>query len=138
LLTVIESGKLIGVDGLIATAFQPEFVIITDCELSGKVPSDHNDAWSQLPLVGFIQEFTCAKTGVDVNAITDATKYTARAIPAIRHIGVRIVVNLLIGRPRWNTSNACTSEEYAPEEKGFSPDQQLMTDRFGASAAHAE
>src|SRR5437868_96637 len=53
--TVIESGKLVGVDGLMATAFQPEFVISTDCELPGKTPSDHDDAWSQLPLVGFIQ-----------------------------------------------------------------------------------
>ena len=47
-----------GVDGLMATAFHPEFVIITDWELPGKAPSDQFDAWSQLPLDGFIQEFT--------------------------------------------------------------------------------
>src|ERR1041385_1483777 len=58
LLTVIESGKLVGVEALMATAFQPEFVIITDCELLGKTASDQFDAWSQSLLVGFIQEFT--------------------------------------------------------------------------------
>ena len=38
--TVMEPGKLIGVDALMATAFQPEFVIMTDCELLGRTPSD--------------------------------------------------------------------------------------------------
>src|SRR6266536_1292205 len=58
LVTVIESGKLLGVEALMATAFQPELVIITDCELPGKAPSDQFDAWSQLPLAGFVQLLT--------------------------------------------------------------------------------
>src|SRR3954471_9086700 len=66
-LTVIEPGKLTGVDGLIATPFQPVFVINTDCELLGKAPSDHDDGLSQFPLAGFIHELTCAKTEVEVN-----------------------------------------------------------------------
>jgi hypothetical protein len=82
----MESGKLIGVDGLMATAFQPELVIITDCELPGKTPSDHDDASSQLPLAGFIQEFTCAETEIEVKAMTDATKHNARPIPVVRQI----------------------------------------------------
>jgi hypothetical protein len=49
---------LTGVEGLMATAFQQELVIWTDCELLGRTPSDQEDAWSQLPLVGLIQEFT--------------------------------------------------------------------------------
>jgi hypothetical protein len=73
-----------------ATAFQLEFVIITDCELPGKTPSDHDDVLSQLPLAGFIQEFICAKAEVEVNASTDATMHTARPIAAVRQIGVRI------------------------------------------------
>jgi len=52
----MEPGELIGVEGLIPTALNPEFVIMTDCELFGKTPSDHDDALSQLPLVGLIQE----------------------------------------------------------------------------------
>jgi hypothetical protein len=95
LLTVIEAGKFTGVDGLMATAFQPELVIITDCELPGKTPSDHDDASSQLPLVGGIQEFTCAETEVEFNAITDATKHNARPIAAVRPVEVRIEVTPL-------------------------------------------
>jgi hypothetical protein len=77
---------LIGVEGLIATAFQPALVIIIDCELPGKTPSDHDDASSQAPLAGLIQEFTCAETEVKVSAIiVDATKPGARPIPAVRH-----------------------------------------------------
>jgi hypothetical protein len=91
----MESGKLLGVDESMATAFHPEFAISTDWELSGKAPSDHDDASFQLPLVGFIQEFTCAETEVEENAISDATKHSARPIPAARHIGVRITVNPL-------------------------------------------
>jgi hypothetical protein len=54
-----------------ATAFQPEFVIIIDCELSGQVPSDHDDASFQLPLVGFVQELiVSAKTGEQVQNTT--------------------------------------------------------------------
>jgi len=89
----MESGKLIGVDGLMATALKPELVIMTDCELFGKTPSDQKDVLSQLPLVGFIQEFTCAETEVELNAITDATKQSARPIAAIRQIIVRIESN---------------------------------------------
>ena len=63
-----------GVDWLIATAFQPEFVIITDCELFGKAPRDQFAAWSQLPLVGFIQEFTCAKA--EESVMTQAANHT--------------------------------------------------------------
>ena len=74
LLTVIEFGKLTGVDVLMATAFQLEFVIIPDCELFGKTPSDHDEASSQLPFAGFIQEFTCANTRVDVNASTTVAR----------------------------------------------------------------
>src|SRR3954469_5955916 len=59
--TVIAPGKLVGVDGLRATAFQLEFVIITDCVLFGRTPSDQFAGWSQLPLPGLIQEFTCAE-----------------------------------------------------------------------------
>jgi hypothetical protein len=72
-----------------ATAFQPVFVIITDCELPGGTPNDQFDACSQLPLAGFIQEFTCAETEVEMNA-TDATKHSARPIPAARHIEINI------------------------------------------------
>jgi len=90
LLTVMEPGKLIGVEGLMATAFQPEFVISTDCELPGKTPSDQFVMPSQLPLIGFVQEFTCAETEIEVNAITDVTKHSARPIPAARRFGVRI------------------------------------------------
>src|SRR5690348_2819998 len=43
LLTVMDAGKLIGVDGLMATAFQTELVIMIDCELSGRMPSDQFD-----------------------------------------------------------------------------------------------
>src|SRR5262245_19217550 len=57
LATVIEPGKLTGVDGLIPTAFQFEFVIITVCELLGREPSDQLAAASQLPLAGLIHEF---------------------------------------------------------------------------------
>ena len=53
--TVTESGKLLAVDGLMATAFQTELVISTDCELFGRTPSDQADESSQLPLPGFIQ-----------------------------------------------------------------------------------
>ena len=76
-----------------ATAFQTEFVIRTDCELSGRTPSDQFDAWSQLPLAGLIQELTCAET--EVNAIADAKKHTARPFPVIGHIGVRMVTTSL-------------------------------------------
>src|SRR4051812_39701488 len=48
--TVMAAGKLPGVDGLIATAFQTELVIRTDCELFGRIPSDQFVASSQLPL----------------------------------------------------------------------------------------
>jgi hypothetical protein len=81
---------LIGVEGLMATAFQPEFVIITDCELPGKMPSDHDDTSSHLPLAGFVHELTCAKVDVEINAIREATKHSARSFPAVRHIGVCI------------------------------------------------
>src|ERR1041385_8446725 len=83
---VIAPGKLTGVEGLMATAFQLEFVIITDCELSGEMPSDHDDESSQLPLIGFTQELTCAKTDMDTNATTDATKHNAALTPAVRYI----------------------------------------------------
>jgi len=98
LFTVMEPGKLMGVEGLMATAFQPEFVIITDCELPGRTPSDQFAGWSQLALVGFIQEFTCAQIDIEVNAINDdATKHSADRIPLLRHINVRIVHS---GTPR--------------------------------------
>ncbi len=77
------------------TAFQPGFAITTDCELSGKTPNDQFLAWAQLPLAGFIQEFVCAQTEVDMNAITDTTKHIARPIPAVRHIEVRMVIQSL-------------------------------------------
>src|SRR4051812_44801297 len=89
----MEPGKLVGVDGLMATAFQSEFVIITDCKLPGRALSDHDDASSQSPLAGFIQEFTCAETEVEKNAITDATKHSARRTPTVRHIRVRMVAH---------------------------------------------
>ena len=41
-----------------ATAFQLVFAISTDWELLGNTPSDHDEASSQLPLTGLIQEFT--------------------------------------------------------------------------------
>ena len=58
LATVIDPGKLISVDGLIATAFQFEFVIITVRELLGREASDQFAAASQLPLAELIHEFT--------------------------------------------------------------------------------
>jgi len=90
LLTVIEPGKLVGVDDWIATALKPEFVIITDCDPFGKMPNDQFDDTSQLPLAGFIQEFTCARAEVEMNVITDATKQTARPIAGVRQVIVRI------------------------------------------------
>jgi hypothetical protein len=67
-------GKLETVDESMVTAFQNEFVIITDCELPGGRPSDQDEALSQLPPAEFIQELTWAKTDVEVNIITDATR----------------------------------------------------------------
>jgi len=46
---------LIGVDGVIPTAFQFWFVISTDCELFGRTPNDQDDASSQKPLLGLVQ-----------------------------------------------------------------------------------
>src|SRR5690242_14422581 len=57
LLTVIEPGKFTGVDALMDTAFQPEFVIMTACELSGRIPKDQFEGTSQLPLPA-THEFT--------------------------------------------------------------------------------
>ncbi len=91
-----------GVDGLMATAFQLEFEIVTDCELPGKAPSDQDGASSQLPLAGFIQEFTCAETKVEVNASADATKRKTRLLPAGRHFGVLIGQTLVFSLPFWN------------------------------------
>ena len=54
--TVTESGKLLAVDGVIATAFQFWLVISTDCELFGRTPSDQYGS-SQKPLVGLVQLF---------------------------------------------------------------------------------
>ena len=67
-----------------ATALKPEFVIITDCELSGNTPSDHDVASSHLPLAGFVQDFVCAEAKVEVNVIADATRYIVRPIFAFR------------------------------------------------------
>lgn len=75
-----------------ATAFQTEFVIISDCELLGKTPSDQDDALSQLPLPGVIQEFTCAKTDVEVNALAERTKHSACRVQSLRYVELRIVV----------------------------------------------
>lgn len=66
-----------------ATAFQSWLVIMIDWELLGNVARDHDDAWSQFPLIGLIQEFTCAETEVDMVIITNPKKHTARVIPKV-------------------------------------------------------
>src|ERR1044072_2240521 len=60
---VIEAGELMGVEGLMATAFQPPFVISTDSELFGRIPRDQADESSQLPLVGLVKVLVLAIAG---------------------------------------------------------------------------
>lgn len=110
----MDPGKLFGVDASIVTALKPEFVIITDCELFGRTPSDQFAALSQRSLVGFIQEFTWANTEVEVNESTDAAIHTARPIAAARQIIV------------WNRVFSLSGGEYFPRtrrlrEGGISP-----------------
>jgi hypothetical protein len=91
------------------TAFQNWFVIITDCELPGTTPSDHDDAWSQFPLVGLIQEFTCAEAEVVRKVITNVRKHTVRRILAVRHIEVCIVGQVLEKMPIYTWSKSGTA-----------------------------
>src|SRR5581483_3052016 len=91
LLTVMEPGKLSGVDGLMATAFQTEFVIITACELLGRTFSDQFVDWSQLPLAGLIHEFTCAEAGAPVRAIARVKKQSCRFI-SVMCVEIRILI----------------------------------------------
>ena len=79
---------------MIATAFHPEFVIMTDCELFGRMPSDHDAESSQLLLVGFIQEFTWAKIEMELKAITHDAAHNARPIPFERNVAVCIDAGL--------------------------------------------
>src|SRR5262245_31822072 len=53
--TVMVSGKFSAVSRVSCTAFQPAFVISTDCVLLGGTPSDQADGSSQLPLDSRIQ-----------------------------------------------------------------------------------
>src|SRR6266446_4080381 len=98
--TLSDCGKLEAVAEPMAIAFQPWLVSMMVWPGAGRVPRDHA-VWScQSPLPGLIQEFTCAEAEVEVNAITDATKHSARPMPAVRPTGVRIVVKPL-SIPGW-------------------------------------
>lgn len=83
-LTAIAAGELTGVEGFIATALNPEFVIITDCELFGRMPKDQFEGESQLPLPGLVHEFTCAGAVVTINASADAMMQSARDLSLLQ------------------------------------------------------
>src|SRR6266496_1285651 len=51
----MEAGKFWAALAPMATAFQPELVMYTDCDWFGKAPRDHEDCSSQYPLVGLVQ-----------------------------------------------------------------------------------
>ena len=97
LLTDIEPEKLTGVDGLMATAFQPEFVIITDCELPGRTPRDQFAVTSQLPLPALIQEFTCAEAEMDAKAMSHAKKHNSQVGWMVTHF---MRWSFTVGTPR--------------------------------------
>src|SRR5947209_382825 len=75
------SGKFCAVLAPMATAFQPELVICTDWELSGKTPSDQADALSQLPLVGLVQALTVVGESANTeNEVQHSTQSSPREI----------------------------------------------------------
>src|SRR5689334_298937 len=92
--TVSEAGKLAVVSGLIPTAFQPEFVIMTACGLVGRTPSDQFDESCQLLLLGFIHEFTCAEAEASGEARTNAWMHRAQPGPPTHQNEVCIIVRV--------------------------------------------